>query len=533
MLHSTHVNYLDRPELEHELRVRGLTDLESRRMEDMRSDLRKFLNKERAGISESSLLEGDFDDARICHLKLREIERLLGLLALPSPTTDVKKLQKKLEASLTHTKLRVGRLSKDCEAEKLEMTGKVEHMVAQFEKLLRQSLHTGVHSSSNDDEKLSYAGGGNKNGESLKKIKDNVLTSKNDLESSDSNCLSEEDKGKYVKKKSRNKKKRKSHHRRKGRRHRSSSSSTESTSSTSEYSDNQRSHRIFSKSKITPVRHWNLKFSGDDNTSVGSFLADVEDRRVANNMSFREIFLAAGDLFSGSALVVYRSCRGRISNWQELEVKLRNAFQDPDYDRRLVREIESRKQGSEETVTVYIAKMRSLFSRLTKPKHEEDMLEIIEENILPEYQSVLSLQTYRNVDELENILLRLEKGRLRALRFDTKPSRNLLEPDLAYKPKTRRDNVKVSALESRPDEFKRNNPKRSSSSVICWNCKIKGHVFSDCRKPRSIFCFGCGKENIVKSKCTKCNPRIEKETENSLAERRQSGPRSAETPSTK
>lgn len=95
------------------------------------------------------------------------------------------------------------------------------------------------------------------------------------------------------------------------------------------------------------MRFWNLIFSGDDNTSVGAFLADVEDRRVANHISFRELFNAAGELFTGSALVVYRSCRGIIDDWHGLETKLRYAFQDPDYDRRLLGEIENRKQGLE------------------------------------------------------------------------------------------------------------------------------------------------------------------------------------------
>lgn len=519
MLRSTHVNHLDRAELEYELQVRGKSNLEGVKMEDMRKTLRKYLSKEKSGTSESIPRTGDADEVRICQLKLREIGKLIGLLSLPDRNTDVKKLQRKLEATLIHTKLRIGRLGSEWEEGQIEMDKEVSDLITQFEKLTGQHLQSKVQLSNSSEEESDRTNAENKGD------KNSVLVS--NAESSDSSSITGELNENFLKKRSKNKKK-KSHRRRKGRR-RSSSSST--TSSTSECSDDGKTHRMCFKSKTTPVRHWNLKFSGDDNTSVGAFLADVEDRRVANNMSFRELFLAAGDLFLGSALVVYRSCRGRIDSWQELEVKLRNAFQDPDYDRRLVREIESRKQGLEETVTVYIAKMRSLFSRLTKPKHEEDMLDIIEENILPDYQSALALQTYSNVDQLEKILLRLEKGRLRALRFDTKPSRNLLEPDLAYKPKTRRDNVRVSAFESRSVNLERNQskPKRSSSAVTCWNCKLQGHVFSDCRKPRTIFCYGCGKENVIKSKCPTCNTLAANNAENFSAERLKSGPRSAET----
>ena len=43
-----------------------------------------------------------------------------------------------------------------------------------------------------------------------------------------------------------------------------------------------------------------------------------------------------------------------------------------------------------------------------------------------------------------------------------------------------------------------------ASDVVCWNCRKKGHRFTDCLDERSIFCVGCGAENIYKPNCINC-----------------------------
>lgn len=148
------------------------------------------------------------------------------------------------------------------------------------------------------------------------------------------------------------------------------------------------------------------------------------------------------------------------------------------------------------------------------------MLEIIEENVLPNYQSSLNLQSYDTIDALENILQRLERGHLRAQRFESRPARTLLEPDLAYKPKIRRENIKISVMETSNGSSNNKMSSRHKQNLnTCWNCRMQGHHYSDCRKPRSVFCYGCGRENTIKSKCIKCrNVVSDRNSENFLAE---------------
>ncbi|XP_064555230.1 uncharacterized protein LOC135440139 [Drosophila montana] len=51
---------------------------------------------------------------------------------------------------------------------------------------------------------------------------------------------------------------------------------------------------------------------------------------------------------------------------------------------------------------------------------------------------------------------------------------------------------------------------KTSSRLVCWNCRQFGHVFRDClSKERKIFCYRCGKPDTFCSQCENCpgNPR--------------------------
>lgn len=40
--------------------------------------------------------------------------------------------------------------------------------------------------------------------------------------------------------------------------------------------------------------------------------------------------------------------------------------------------------------------------------------------------------------------------------------------------------------------------------ITCWNCKESGHSFADCIAARTIFCYGCGAENVYRPNCSRC-----------------------------
>ena len=244
--------------------------------------------------------------------------------------------------------------------------------------------------------------------------------------------------------------------------------------------------------KVVPVHKWDVKFSGEPGVSVSSFLERVDELSVARGVSKAQVFVSALDLFEGPALSWYRSIRRTVKTWGELEARLRGDFQPDDYDEQLLEELRRRSQGREESVTIYFACMMGLFSRLTTAVSEDIQIKILRRNILPVYQSQLTLQDVVSVGQLKELCKRLEEAERQTRNF-LPPTCNshTLEPDLAYVNDTRLAGA----------------PARTSSDRSprgCYNCGKTGHLMKDCRLPRTRRCYGCGLLGVTRSTCSRC-----------------------------
>jgi hypothetical protein len=92
--------------------------------------------------------------------------------------------------------------------------------------------------------------------------------------------------------------------------------------------------------KLVPIHTWGVSFNGEENgMTVNQFLERVEELSVARNATNRDLFNAAIDLFSGKALIWYRSVRSRLSDWDEVVQLLKQEFLPPDFDELLWDEI--------------------------------------------------------------------------------------------------------------------------------------------------------------------------------------------------
>lgn len=256
------------------------------------------------------------------------------------------------------------------------------------------------------------------------------------------------------------------------------------------------------KSKTVPVEKWNLKFTGESSDlSLSAFLERVEELRIARNATHIDLFNSAVDLFSGKALIWYRSVKGSIQDWSSLITLLREQFQPPDYNDRLFEEIKRRTQGSQESLGMYLAVMNNMFNRLTVGVSEKTKLKILLKNITPFYQQQLGLTEVKTIEEL------LKFGRIieaRKIAVDSfvppalKKTNRMLEPDLACLdlPQPSTSQLSVTELQSFAT---------ASSSIICWNCKQMGHRATECRKPKVQHCYKCGKHGFTVRTCTFCN----------------------------
>ncbi|KAL1447786.1 hypothetical protein WDU94_013889 [Cyamophila willieti] len=206
-------------------------------------------------------------------------------------------------------------------------------------------------------------------------------------------------------------------------------------------------------------------------------------------------------------------------------VQLREAFQDEDYDHRLLDEIKARTQGPDEKVIPFISKIEGLFNRLSRPITEVDKIKIVERNVLPDFQRLLRLTRYNTMRELEAQLKNLEIGFTRSTGYRPPPTKNVMEPDMSYNQEntTYRNKGIMSETNStthhhvNPLMDQQNNPNFSSSPrfnrpakfdygspVTCWNCQETGHRFRQCRVPWRRFCHVCGEPGNEARTCRKC-----------------------------
>lgn len=216
-----------------------------------------------------------------------------------------------------------------------------------------------------------------------------------------------------------------------------------------------------------PVPQWKLvKYTGDNpRISLGQFLLNVEDKCISRHVDKEELYESAADLFEGTALAYYRYIRGRVNSWQELVTKLREVFQGPYYDERLMEEIKERKQGPNEPIAIYLAKMDNYFQRLAEPPIEKERLKIIERNLHPFFLKHLSHVDYTTLLELEEIGKKLERGKKLAEGFHKFTTEIKLESDLQYRNPLGR--------------FKKTSP-GTNPNATCWYCHRPGHRYQDC-----------------------------------------------------
>ena len=124
-----------------------------------------------------------------------------------------------------------------------------------------------------------------------------------------------------------------------------------------------------SEPKSIPIYKWGVTFSGESSgMSVYQFLERVEELAKARHASKVDLYASAIALFEDKALLWFRSVRSRISDWDALITALKQEFLPPDYDDILWDEMKVRVQSKSETITIFVAVMETLFSRLTRPQ---------------------------------------------------------------------------------------------------------------------------------------------------------------------
>lgn len=222
---------------------------------------------------------------------------------------------------------------------------------------------------------------------------------------------------------------------------------------------------------------WGVSFDGKQ--PVLDFLERIEELRIARRVSKEDLFQSAVELFCDDALRWFRTMKFNFHNWDSLVQALKSHFLPPDYDHDVLLEIYGRKQKPHEKVVNFITSMLTLMARLCVPLSEEDQVKNITRNVLPGYRQQLVLIKPKTVSQLTSILVEFE-------------------PTIV---------TNVEAVKLKKDLGSLASPEtqsNASNTLVCWNCQGVGHISFKCDKPRTKFCFGCGKRGVTRYACSRC-----------------------------
>lgn len=289
-----------------------------------------------------------------------------------------------------------------------------------------------------------------------------------------------------------------------------------------------------SSNKSVPVYKWNLKFSGESNCSLLTFLDKVEELCKARHVSKTELFDSSVDLFSDRAYIWFKSVQNKVNNWDSLVALLKQNFLPPDLEDHIWEEIRSRTQGKDEPIHVYVAIMESLFRRLERPIAEVTKLKYLRKNILPIYAMQLALINVASVEDLIDFCRKIDNAQIVKNKFRPPPKVSNLDPELVYlssdlattsnapsvqafsTTNTDQFQTNTNKLNSKKGKFNRNKgtqrqPERKFSNntikstvspMVCWNCQQPNHTFNSCKAKKTKFCFRCGKPNETTKTCS-------------------------------
>lgn len=220
-----------------------------------------------------------------------------------------------------------------------------------------------------------------------------------------------------------------------------------------------------------------LQFSGSPHDNICSFFRRLDEvNRIYCISDDQLLHACAQQIFTNVAKTYYVAHRDEFSRWSDLQARYLVVFESDITDAERKRDMSDRTQVVHESITYYVATMKTLNSRLTKPMSEDDLLEMVLFRLHPVYKERVIDKRISSFDELEIVCRAYERLDREKANYRPPPAHLLknVTDDPIFS-----EQIPISS-HSLPGHISVATTQRPLSEVQCFGCQEFGHYRTTC-----------------------------------------------------
>lgn len=244
---------------------------------------------------------------------------------------------------------------------------------------------------------------------------------------------------------------------------------------------------------------WGFQFNGS-NMSVEDFLFRVECKQSTSNYSWLEVYNNFNNLLSGPAEHWYWHFRKNNprADYNVFKMTLAERYPSKDSDIDLWRKLINRKQKPGESFDDFVDDVEKIFYMMVDQPTNQQLINVIRDNVNSEISTYIGLNRTNSMIAFKHMAREAEKlvTKLNPSHRSKTYSKFVSEVSDSDLCKHSEDHIFVEAFNAQKREYK---------VFQCKRCSQKFRVDEESKEERRIYCYGCGKEGVIKSNCPVCS----------------------------
>jgi len=222
---------------------------------------------------------------------------------------------------------------------------------------------------------------------------------------------------------------------------------------------------------MNQIRKWGCHFDGRDPLS---FLERVEELQQQYRYADELMLAGLPELLRGEAIAWYRNNRADWFTWTDFTTALRRQYLPRRHQAKLTREIQDRRQRTDEPFNKYATELLTMMRRAGQYTAAEKV-DRLYENMRTEYKFFVRIGEQTDLADLMDQAAEyedLKKSQAQETRIEKRAASTAATTTVAY-----------------------------DRQNCCWRCKQRGHHRMNCKRPAKKFCSQCGKDGVLTREC--------------------------------